>query len=117
MKERKVKTVYETAETAEQYNEAHNNFDNQLPEMLAVESHVVTENYQCKQDGQSRNARVIRESFFFCYSKSPSHYIRECLKIDTAVRDKRIVGGAGLFSDQSVVRGGRGCQRGIGRGK
>ena len=56
LKERKVNSVYETAEIAEQYNEAHTNFDNKLPEMLAVESDVVTENYQCKQDSQSRNA-------------------------------------------------------------
>ena len=59
---------------------------------------------------------VIRERYCY-YCKSPSHYIRECLKINTAVKGKRIVGGAGLFSDQSVVRGGRGGQRGIGRSK
>ena len=115
LKERKVKSVYEMAEIAEQYNEASNNFVNQLPEMLAVESDVVTEDSQCKQDSQTRNAGVIRKRYCY-YCKTPSHYIRECPKINTAVRGKRIVGGA-EFSDQSVVRGGRGGQRCIGRGK
>ena len=95
LKEIKVKSVYDMAEIAEQYNEAHSNFYGDNSEMAHVQSDPSKDVCQGNMDGKPKGGRAIRERYcYFC--QSPSHMVRECPKMKSAASGKKTVGASGL---------------------
>ena len=78
LKERKVKSVKEMAELAEQYNEAYGTYESQRSKLniVKIESESPTHKFSHTQFDRNQG---IRDRY--CYHcKSISHFIRDCFK-------------------------------------
>ena len=114
LKERKVRSIHEMADLAEQYNEAHGQYETN--HARPQENSIKTNNYQGKQTPPQYNKPKYEDKH--CYNcKSPSHFIRDCPKMDSSTRGRPVRGAS--LSDRGSTRGARGeykGNRGQGRG-
>lgn len=112
LKERKVKSVKEMAELAEQYNEAHGTYESQRSKFNIVKPEYESPSRKFTRPQLDRNQGTRDRYCYHC--KSTSHFIRDCPKKSFSGRGKTIK--AAALSDQTSEQDGRGSYRSYGRG-
>ena len=113
LKERKVKSVVEMAEIAEQYNEAHGISDSNRPK---IQSFTADSRNNTPERKESKPKYVESEKDKYCfYCKSPYHYRKDGPKKAPYRTGKKFVGASGV-DEQNFIQVGRGSQRGFTRG-
>lgn len=81
---------------------------------LKMQSSKENEGNVAKQESQSKGTDSLKDRYcFFC--KSPSHFIKNCPKMNSSDKGKKVVSAAG-FPESDVGHSFRGGQRGGRRG-
>ncbi|MEW8548415.1 MAG: hypothetical protein AB2693_33340, partial [Candidatus Thiodiazotropha sp.] len=111
LKERKVKSVKEMAELAEQYNEAHGTYDSQRSKLYTVKPESESSSHKFSRPQLDNNQSTKDRYCYHC--KSASHFIRDCPKRFSG-KGKTVK--AAALSEQTSERDSRGGYRGYGRG-
>ena len=94
LKERKVKSVVEMAEIAEQYNEAHGISDSNHPK---IQSFTADSRNNKPERKESKPRYVESEKDRYCfYRKCPYHYIKDCPKKAPYSTGKKFIGASGV---------------------
>ena len=107
LKERKVKSIHEMADLAEQYYEAHGQYETNRPRPQENQ----TKPYSAPRGKQTPQFSDRKFNDKYCYNcKSPSHFIRDCPKMNSSTRGKSERGAS--LSERGSTRGATGGYRG-----